>query len=68
MDFKPPAKIAIRSDDTEVEFVTMVKKSAKQKEVLFTYRYTKSSEKLGMEVSWTSEYIESQLQNYFEII
>jgi len=66
--FKPPTKIAIRSDDTEVEFVTMIKKSAKQKEELFIYRYTKSSEKLGMEVSWTSEFIKSQLQNYFEKI
>jgi len=58
-----PNKILISSDGSEVEFVRIVKGTE-----LYVYKYTKGLEKVGTEVSWSKDYIKSQLKNYFRII
>ena len=60
-DYVPPKVIAIKSDDSEAEFVS-------NKNGIITYRYTKGFEKVGNLVKWTEAYIKEQLQNYFVII
>jgi len=63
--YKPeiPYKILISSDDSELEFIRTVKSSE-----LNVYKYTKGLEKVGTEVSWSKEYIQAQLKNYFRAI
>jgi hypothetical protein len=58
-----PKRILISSDGSEVEFVRIVKGTE-----LYVYKYTKGLEKVGTEVSWSKDYIKSQLKNYFRII
>lgn len=52
--------LKIISDDNILEFVR--KDVNKKKEIIFTYEYTKSRTKKGMEVSFT----EKELNNYIE--
>lgn len=58
-----PYKILISSDDSELEFIRTIKGSE-----LNIYKYTKGLEKVGTEVSWSKEYIQAQLKNYFRAI
>lgn len=63
----PPKKILITSDDSEIEYVSTVKGASKN-EVVYTYRFIKAKEKMGMEFTMDEKNLERNLKNFFKII
>lgn len=65
MNFNPPSKIKILSDDNEIQFIKIKKVG---KEELFCYRFIKSIEKLNLEVCFTELELNKNLRNTFKVI
>lgn len=66
--FIPPQKIHITSDDTIIEFVSIIPKGKNLKDDMYVYKYTKSKHFLGKELSFRLEDLKKQLKYFFKEI
>lgn len=66
MNYQPPNKILITSDENILELKQVVK--LKNKEDLYLYEFIKSETKLNMEVGFSEIELKRNLNNYFKVI
>lgn len=67
MNFNPPLKIKITSDNNVLTYLKTIPKT-KSSELLFRYVFSESETKKNMEVSFTEKELDYQLKNFFKII
>lgn len=58
--FKPPPRMKFKSDGNIIEFQTLSEKK-KSKEILYVYKYTVSTNKIGTELPMTEDQINKLL-------
>jgi len=68
MPFKPPLKIKVLSDDSELELIKTIPKDEKRKVDSFVYRFTKSIENENTEFEMTEVQLKMNLRNFFREI
>lgn len=66
MNFNPPVKILISSDENILQLLRTT--NPKNNEPLFVYVFVKSLTKLGLEVEFTENNLRKQLNNFFQEI
>lgn len=66
MNFLPPSKIFISSDNNELVFIKII--NQKKGEALYQYEFSKSKTKLGMLVEFTEDNLKRNLSNTFKVL
>ena len=68
MPFKPPLKLLIISDDSELTLVKTIPKDKNRKDESYLYRFSKSITKENTEFEMTEIQLKMNLRNFFREI